>query len=86
MEKLRKALEKKAVCFCCLQAGKHSSVKNEAREVFGHYSGSKLAGRFAGGMEDKQQLDGVAAYAVRNDIRRARNHQLPSAGYSPWSA
>jgi|HubBroStandDraft_1064217.scaffolds.fasta_scaffold01318_3 hypothetical protein len=34
-------------------------------------------------MKDEQQLDSVAAYAVRNDIGRTGDYQLPSAGYAP---
>lgn len=37
-------------------------------------------------MEDKQQLYGVVADAVRNDIRSAGNRQFPSAGYAPRPA
>jgi hypothetical protein len=34
-KKLRKALEKKAAVFSCLQARKRSAVKNEALNVLG---------------------------------------------------
>jgi len=74
VEKLRKALEKRTAVFRGLQAGKQSSVKNGAQEVLARHSGSKLDGPLAGSVEDKQQLDRVAAYAVRDDIWRAGNH------------
>ena len=33
-----------------------------------------MAGPFAGGMEDTNQLYNIAAHAVRNDVWRARDH------------
>jgi hypothetical protein len=40
---------------------------------FTHYSGSKLAGPFAGGMEDTNQMHNIAAHTIRNYVRRSRD-------------
>jgi hypothetical protein len=40
VEKLRKALEKKAAIFSCLQARKRLAVKDEADKCFGALSAS----------------------------------------------
>jgi hypothetical protein len=43
--------------------------------------GSKLAGPFAGGMEDTNQLHDIATHAIRNYVRRSGDHQLTGTGY-----
>ncbi len=73
MEKLRKALEKRAASIHRGQARKGLSVKNEAQEVIARCDGSKPAGPFAGGMEDTDQLHHIGAHAIRNDVRRSRD-------------
>jgi hypothetical protein len=90
VEKLRKVLEKKAASFSRKQAEKWR-VRQGRSEIFlsarnPEEISSKPAGPLTGGVENKQQLYSVFAHAVRNDIRSAGNHQLPSAGYAPGSA
>jgi len=42
---------------------------------------SKLAAPFAGGMEDADQLNNIAAHTIRNYVRRSRDYQFASVGY-----
>ena len=81
MEKLRKVLEKKAADFQ-RENQKTVEVVNKFYLVFCGVSRgvSKMAGPFAGSMEDTNQLYNIAAHAIRNNVWRARDDQLASAG------
>jgi hypothetical protein len=85
VEKLRKALEKEVGDFSIRKAESRTRVNGAADFIFSgvrsRRASSELVGPFTGGVEDTQQLYGVASYVVRNNVRRARNNQLASAGY-----
>jgi uncharacterized protein YutD len=74
VEKLRKPLEKRTTSFSTKKQN-FAEVVNKFQYVFGDVSvGSKLAGPFAGGMEDTDQLHNIAANTIRNYVGRSRDN------------
>jgi hypothetical protein len=75
VEKLRKALEKKAAVFQ-FRKQNTADIVNDFQFAFGFGGDSilKMDGPFAGGMEDTNQLHRIATHAIRNYVRCSWDH------------
>lgn len=99
MEKLRTALEKRAVDFPTGKAERGGGCQRGTR-VFVDApecsvltivticspSRAEMARLFSGGVKHTQYLHNVAAHAVGNDVWSTGHDQLPDSGYSSRSA